>query len=360
VDLLAYALNPGEALGRPGTAIQVRRVTPQQLARVSLPLYSLIVLHGVAELPEPSVRDLIGFVRNGGGIWIIPDRDVSPLRFAEGLGPLLDGLTLGQLKVPDQPAGIDRSEGTSTHPLLLPLLREEWGSNRDLTFSHYFSLQSPGSAAVSLRTSTGDPLLALVKQQRGLVLVQLFPGGLESSTLPRTLAYVPLVQQTAALLSRRGEADSPDVMRVGETHRIRLPEYRNLKGEVQLNGPEERSLALTTGESEVRVEGLTRAGAYQVSHPARKGGRSRWLGVNATTLASDLTPLAEVDQAALFGTRQSARASFVELGNQFQNRHEVLGPMLVVLLLAFAVEALVGAWQSRRQARNKSRLRLAG
>ena len=80
-DLLAYALNPGESLGQQGTYINVKRVTPQSLSRVSLPLYSLIVLYGVTELPEQSLKDLTVFVKNGGGIWFVPDREMSPLRF---------------------------------------------------------------------------------------------------------------------------------------------------------------------------------------------------------------------------------------------------------------------------------------
>ena len=40
------------------------------------------------------LADPLGFCQclNGGAVWIIPERDVSPLRFNEALAPLLDGL----------------------------------------------------------------------------------------------------------------------------------------------------------------------------------------------------------------------------------------------------------------------------
>ena len=309
---------------------------------MSLPIYSVIILHGVTELPEQSQRDLLGFVKNGGGLWLIPDRDVSPLRFNENLAALLGDLAIGQLKVPDQPVGIDRSESSVTHPLFLPLLREEWGSTRDLSFQQYFTLQTPGNAGIALRAGNGDPLVVVHQQkdQRGLVLLQLFPGGLESSTVPRTNAYVPMVQQALALLARRGEAERPEVLRVGEVLRLSVPEYRNLKGDVQLTGPLQRELPLTGAEnSEVRVEGLTRAGAYEVSHPQRKTSRPRFLTVNPVLGSGDLTPLGDEAQVELFGARQVARLPFAEVDAQFQRRHELLRLVLVLVFLAFAVEA---------------------
>jgi hypothetical protein len=352
VDLLAYALNPGEALGRQGTAIQVKRISPPQLGRVSLPIYSLIILQGVVDLPEQAGRDLLAFVRNGGAVWIIPERDVSPLRFNEALRPLLAGLEIGQLKLPDPVQGIDHSEAAIGHPLFVPLLREEWGRLADLTFSQYFGLHNPASATVALRATGGDPLFVVLRQERGLVLLQLFPGGLDASTLPRTPAYVPMVQQAVALAAGRVQPNRPDVMRVGEVHRLDVPEFRSLKGEVRLVQEGAAKQTLRGGETgEVRVGDLTRAGSYKVVHTARPSDRPRWLAVNPVLGASDLTALTEADQEKLFGSHRVVRLPYAEVGAQFQRRHEMLPWLLVLVAVAFAVEALVGAWQSRRRIR---------
>src|SRR5207302_1252852 len=151
-------------------------------------------------------------------------------------------------------------------------------------------------------------------------------------------------------LAPRREQARPDTLRVGETHVVEVPEFRGLKGEAAVEGPERRRYPLT-GEDldEVRVEGLLRAGAYEVTHPARRTGRQRWLTVNPVTGASDLKPLDEETQAELFGTRNMRRLPYAEVEVQFSRNHEVFVPVAVLVLAAFAVEALAGAWQSRRK-----------
>ncbi len=353
VDLLAYALNPGEALGRGGgTFVSVKRVSPQGLLRVSLPLYSVVILMGVADLPEQTTKDLQAFVDNGGGLWLIPEGDVSPLRFQAAFEKLLGSFTLGPLQQPDAVQGVLRDEARVNHPLLLPLLREEWGNLREITFGQYHAVQSLGTAQVALRASNGAPLLAVVNRDQGHVAVQLFGTSLDGGSLARTTAFVPLVQQLASFLGARREQREPDVMRVGEVRPIELPEFRGLKGDVVLAGPERATFPLVGDRADrVRVEGLSRAGAYQVSHPSKRTSRQRWLTVNAAAGASDLRPLGEEEQAELFGETNVARLTYARLAGEFNRHHEVFPFVVVLVFLAFAVEAGIGAWQSRRRSR---------
>jgi hypothetical protein len=353
IDLLAYALNPGEALGKgAGTYVTVKRVSPPGLARVSLPIYSLVILFGVTELPEQAARDLAAFVDNGGGVWLIPEGNLSPLRFNETYGPLLGGFALGALKTADPVQTVARDEAAIGTPLFLPLLREEWGNLREIHFSQYYGVQGLGSAKVALRAGNGEPLAALVARGRGQVFVQVFSGGLEGGSLPRSTAFVPLAQQLAATLGRSGASDRPDVLRVGEVAHLDLPEFRGLQGDVQVAGPQKVHYPLTGPDSEeVRVEGLLQAGAYEVTHPAKRTGRQRWLAVNPVLGQSELRPLKGEGQAALFGTDNVERLAYGELAGQFAQRREVVPLVLMLVFGAFAVEALIGAWQSRRRAR---------
>jgi len=351
-DLLSYALNPGEALGQGGTAITVKRVTPALFGRVSLPIYSVIILYGVSDLPEQSARDLEAFVLNGGGVWLIPGADLSPLRFNEGYHKILGGFAIGQVKRPEQVQSLSRDESGIANPLLVPLLREEWGNTRDVHISQYHVVQSPGTAEVVLRSGSGDPLAALVRRERGRVFVQLFGAGLEDSSLPRTSAFVPLVQQVTAVLGQRGERQRTDTLRVGEVQRMSVPEFRGLKGDVKVAGPADAGFPLIGPEaSEIRVEGLARAGAYEVSHPAKASSRTRFLTVNPILGKSEPTSLTDDQQAALFGTHNVRRLPFADLGDQFARRHEVFALLAVLAYVAFVIEALVGAWQARRKPR---------
>jgi hypothetical protein len=71
--------------------------------------------------------------------------------------------------------------------------------------------------------------------------------------------------------------------------------------------------------------------------------------------SGDLTPLSDEDQAELFGSRQVVRLPFADVDSQFQRRHELLRLLIVLVFLALAVEALIGAWQSRRRVKKGAR-----
>jgi hypothetical protein len=353
IDLLAYALNPGEALGQGGgTHIAVRRVTPAVFARVSLPIYSLVVLYGAPELPEPSSRDLEAYVQAGGGLWLIPDEATAPARFNEALRPLLSGFVLGQLRQADPVLALDTGEATLGVPLFLPLLRGEWGDLRDVHVREYFGVGAPGPARTALAAANGEALALFLPVGRGRVLLQLFPFSLGAGTLPRSQAFVPLVQEVAAAIGRPDDETPGDSLRVGETRRVSVPEFRGLPGDLEAAGPERRTFALLAPERDaVQADGFTRAGDYELTHPARRSGRRRWLSVNPPAGESDLRPLDATEQERLYGTRNVRRLAATDLADAFARRRELSGPFLVLLLAAFAAEALSGAWLSRTSRR---------
>ncbi|MDA0841155.1 MAG: VWA domain-containing protein, partial [Planctomycetota bacterium] len=355
VDLLAYALNPGEALGLgTGTSIHMRRITVRALERVSLPIYSVIILYGVNELSDQSVKDLLVFVQNGGGLFIIPGDEVSPVGFNDTYGALLGGLSIGQLKEPSEVQRLQRSEAQLGHPIFVPMLREEWGDPDDIHFSRYYEVQSTGNALAALLTANGDWLAAVVRRDRGLVVLQFFTASLESSSLPRSTLFVPFVQQIMHVLTREREEAAPEVMRVGEILRVKLPQFRSLGGNVDVSGPEERKFPLSADdESEIRVEGIIKAGAYQVSHPSKKSGGKRWVTVNPVREESDLKTISEENLSRLFGESNVVRIKFDGLASHFASSREWASLLAVFLMVAFAFEALLGAWQSRVGAREE-------
>lgn len=352
-DLLAYALNPGEALGQStGTYISVRRATPQILERLSLPLYSLIILSGTVEIPEQSARDLKAFVANGGGLMLMPDENVAPGRFNEILQPLLGGFLLGQTRQPDPVQALDSNEARVQHPLLTPLLRGEWGGIKDIHFREYFTVAASGAAKTVMVAANGDPLALLLPVERGRIYLQLFSCNLTSGSLPRSTAFVPLVQHLAASIGR-GEENTPgEHLRVGESVRVSVPEFRGLAGNVLARGPAEAAFPLQgPGRDEILAKGLTLAGTYELVHPGKKSGRRHWLAVNPVEAESDLRPLPAADQEKLFGTGNVLRLPYAELGDKFARRHELAWLVIVLVFIAFAIEAVAGAWQSRSSAR---------
>ncbi len=361
-DLLAYALNPGEALGQgtAGTYINIRRVTPQVLERVSLPVYSLVVVYGNVELPEQSVRDLKAFAANGGGVWLIPDEATAPMRFNDVLQSLLGGFMLGQLKQPDTAQALDLDEARLQTPMLVPLLRGEWGDLREVHVREYFSAAAVGTAKAALNAANGDPLMVVIPLGRGRIGVQLFPCSLSSGSLPRSTPFVPMVQHLAGRLGKSDPAAASGTMRVGEMARVALPEFRGLGGDAQVAGPEKRSFAMAgPDKDEILVDNMTLAGAYEITHPAKKSGRKRWLAVNPVEAESDLSVLGAADQQKLFGSKNIMRLPYAELGGKFSRRHELFGLLAALVFLAFMAEAIAGLWQSRSSRRAEEAARAA-
>ena len=349
VDLLSYAVNPGEALGQgTGTAISVKRITQNVLEKVSLPIYSTIVIYGLTDLPPKSVSDLVAYVKNGGALYLVPDSKVSPVQFNESFGPVLAGFMLGGLKQPPDPIFIDKNEAVITHPLLYQLVREEWGEVQDISFSTYFGVQSKGNAACALRGTNGDWLVAVAKLDRGDVCVQMFSCDVADCSMPRSTAFVPMVQEIVGRLGVKGAEPPADVIRVNEVARMQTPELRNVAGTAELKGPQTHKLNLDPAEpSVVKVGGIQRAGNYKLVHKDKPGMRPHWLAVNPSPGESDLTPISATEQASLFGTANVERLGFASL--QFDRRREIFTFMIAVLFIAFIIEAIFGAVQSLRR-----------
>ena len=350
IDLLTYAINPEEALGLPtGSHTVIKKVTPNALERVTLSIYSTVILYGLSDLPEQSVRDLAAFAEYGGGVCFVLDREVSPVRLNEVFRPLLGSFLLGALKTPDVPVHLDKSEAGIGHPLLLPFIREEWGKPDEITVSAYFGLQHAGDAKRVLQAVNGDCLSALLQVGRGQIYVQTFSCSIDDSSFPRSPAFVPMVQEVLTQLSGSREDTSSDVIRVGDIHYMQLPEFRALGGKVNVAGPESFEFSIPPDGRDVRIDGIYTAGNYKVSHPRKKTARHRWLSVNPAPGESVLAALSEDERQSVFGTENVMQIPFAELAGQFTKGRELFPLMMIVVFLALIGESASGAWLSRRK-----------
>jgi len=97
---------------------------------------------------------------------------MSPLRFNEAFGRLLKGVGVGQLKQPPQ---VQRwlTAKRDQPSLLLPLLREEWEIPAS-SISTSILASSRRVRQAYLRAANGDPLVLLVRRERGNIFLQLF------------------------------------------------------------------------------------------------------------------------------------------------------------------------------------------
>jgi len=350
VDILGYAINPAAELGlAAATHTMVRRITPAALARVPLSMYSAVIFYGVDDLPEAQSRqDLRDYVTNGGGLWLIPARNAHVTTFHATFGDLLAGVRLGTLRESGAAAFVSRHEGTLGHALLAPLVRGEWGGLDQIPILRYRMVQHTGEALLALATRDGHPLAAVAEIGRGRVFVQLFDSDMRSSDLPRSPAFLPMVQTVTDYLAGGAVLPEPDVMRAGDTHYMHFPAYRDMGGEIEVQGPVTNRFALDEA-GWARVSDLYVAGHYTVTHASLPGRRTRLLAVNPVTEESDLVQADDDELARVFGRTRVERIPFGALAAGFTHRRESRPWLLALLAGLLVIETLAGAWQARRR-----------
>jgi hypothetical protein len=338
-DLFACAVNPSEATGEASgqTHISVKRVGPADLERKALSMYSMVVLYGLHEMAPEVVQDLATYVRQKGGVYIIPDTSVRPGSFNRTFEPLLGGIEIGDLREPKIAASLGTDEKPIEDPVLLGLMRGEWGTVNDLSFARYFELKK-GKAMAALRTRDGDVLLAIAAVGKGLVCVQAHSWNVQDTSLPRNLSFVSAVH---AIINRLSVSDAeavgaPDRIRAGDLYRMNLPQFRGLGGKVIFEGPRPYAFDLAAGDSGTIVRDMYVAGAYRATHPGRFAARDRWLVVNGAREESDASFMSEEQLSELCGGRSGVAAKSDQIEGLFRPRRE-----LTLLLLALVFAALL-------------------
>ena len=351
-DLFAAAVNPSEATGQASgeTYVSVKRVGAQELEGKALSLYSMVVLYGLQELGSPEVvNDLAGYVRQGGGLYIIPDANVISSTFNDSFKPLLAGFKLGDLREPDVAAALDNEERSVADPLLVGLLRGEWGTVNDILFASYFSTLAEGKAKPVLRTRDGDILLAIAEMGRGRVCLQTHSWNVTDTSLPRSLCFVSVAHAIVDRLTRSEQevAKQPDHIQAGDLHRLALPQFRGLGGTVALKGPRTYSFDIAAEDNHVNVKDMYVAGAYLATHPGKYAARDRWLAVNRSVSEADRAAASAEELAGLCGGGEDVALSSDMLAGLFRPSRELYPLLMVLVFAALTLETLGSVFWGR-------------
>ena len=352
-DLFACAVNPSEATGEASgeTYISVKRIEAMDFERKALSMYSMIVLYGLDELGSPEiVEDLAGYVRQGGGLYIIPDANVISSTFNKEFKPLLAGFQLGDLREPKIAAALDNNEKAISDPLLLGLIRGEWGTINDVLFARYFSTLAQGDMRAAMKTRDGDILLGIAEMGEGRVCVQTHSWNVTDTSLPRSLSFVSVAH---AIVDRLAPTDAAvsgrlDHIRAGDFHHMALSQFRGLGGAVTLAGPRTYSFDMSPEDTHVTVKDMYIAGAYRASHPGKSIARDRWLAVNRSAEESDTAFTSAEQLAGLCGGGDVVGTSD-RLDGLFRPRRELFVLLLALVFAALTAETVCGALFARRR-----------
>jgi hypothetical protein len=204
---LMNALNPERAY-RPGPILP-RVVTVEEMERLRLGEFDVIMLANVRNLSAGLRARLMDFVNQGGGLWWFLGHQVDPAVYNRNLfdtptrllparlGPRLDRIEANPVALQSQDA---------SHPVLKPLIEAGQDALAGVHVRRLFTTEMtslPPSTRVLLALPDGRPLLLEGTIGQGRVLLLTSTGDVDWNELAVTTGYLPLIQTGVAYLARR-------------------------------------------------------------------------------------------------------------------------------------------------------------
>jgi hypothetical protein len=320
------------------SAFVLQSVSVDQAVNLSLSKYGFVVLSNLFGLPAPLETNLLGYVRDGGSVWLALGTSAA----GRGRVPIF-GETIRRVHDYSRESSGSRDqflpvgETDRSHPSV-----GKAGNLSGVKFFYAVDVD-PGDARVVVRLTDHTPLLLDKKIGEGRVL--LFASGLDNLTndFPLHPAFVAFVEQTARYLSgaeRPARARTVDSFFDLRTTREQEP-GQSLGVEV-VDPDGHRPLSLNEAATAQALR-LTRAGFYQVRLANR---REDVIGVNPDRRESSLDVVPDDVLALWRGSRKSAEPAVSTAGRTPEER-EAVSLWRYIMLLALAA-ALAESWLASR------------
>lgn len=283
---LENALDPG---GAAAGIVRVDEADPSALRSTALRAYQAVFLVGVPSLEADETELLAEYVREGGGVVIVPSdaidfgsyntRVLDVLMHGTRFGPEVEGTRSG-------PAEIEEVKGE--HPLFSVFREGLDRAFREVRVARHLVVEAPDEIGVLARVGGGDPLLSEAKLGAGRVHLWAIGHDLTWSDLPAHPIYLPLMQETVRSLYSGGALRRTGLV-VGEPYRKDLFGER-LEGEFLCETPTETVALQPRTEADrlfLRFDRTSDPGFYRIAG----ADLSEWFAVNAARAESDLRAL---------------------------------------------------------------------
>lgn len=207
-----------------------RFVTMDDLHRIELADFDVLMMVGVASIPTDDAARIIAFVEGGGGLLISTTRDLDADGYNRVLAPVLPRLLRGLKEVGAEAVGstgpVSLALPSGPPHAVLEIFEEEALDGLTSARTHAYFLLEPArnkSATVLLAFDDGQPALLESAPGKGRVL-------LWTTTLDRDLsdfvirpAFVPLIRRALLYLGRALSPSESRTITLGERHTITLP-----------------------------------------------------------------------------------------------------------------------------------------
>ena len=293
---LLTALAPAGASEGARAPVQPTLHTGATLAGRDLRTFDAVALTGVQNVAPADASALRDFVRNGGGLLVVPGATGDAARLNAGLGGAgLLPATYGRRYA----AALDEAPAMNPASVTHPALRAFRGTDEvDLGSARYtvsYDLTprpNDPDVAVACRLTDGRAAVAEGRVGQGRVIQMAAPLSAAGGNLPYKPAYVPFVHQLAAYLA--ADASAQRIVQVGKPLAARFDVSR-AGSRALLTDPSgvARDLPTTTGADGVLFShpAAERAGIYKLKVGAGSSAGAEAFAANTAPSESDLRSL---------------------------------------------------------------------
>ncbi len=271
---LAIALSPFSLAGDKSIDLfHTTRIPLRQLASETDAAPSLVVLADVRKLPDESARWLSDYVEKQQGNLVVfagpsTEAEVYDKQLVTAAAAALLPMRWGQVKRSSEgSAGLKIDERQLTYPPLAALAVEAKGTLPSVEVSGYRMMLprvETAESQVVLRLDNGDPLVVVGKVGSGQVMQIATTANDRWTSLPRRLAFVPLVQRMFMHLAT-GELRTT-TPQVGESIVIDLPD-EPAGGEWTVTKPDGITESLAATSAKLVYPNVPLAGLYRFESP---------------------------------------------------------------------------------------------
>ena len=339
-------------------AFETKFVSTAKLTSVELEDFDVVCLINAGR-PEPAAWErLRSFVESGGGLFIALGAHNTPGK-SGGIDSLAYGAPTALKILPAQlKAALQFRPATTidfratAHPLVQRLdeIHEAISTLGSADIRRYWSVTPDADATVIAPYAVDSHPPALLERPVGRGRVLLFTTAVNSiawNDLTDSWAFLVFVDQTINYLSTAtaGRSNwivgSPVLLRIDlEPHDrtcvLRMPDFKQLPREIP------------SSADDVSFRDLTAPGHYELVSADDSTNFAAGFSLNLPAEESDLTKLTKTELDDLFGPQRYALSQDVDslVRNVTAGRlgQEVYGLVLAILIAAFVLEQITGAW----------------
>ena len=337
-----------------------RIVTMDELHRIALTDFDVLMMVGVASIPGDDAERIVSFVEGGGGLLISTTKDLDADAYNRVLARVLPRLFRGLKEVGGGSAGSGGPVSLALtpgprHPVL-EIFDEEALEGLTSARTHGYFLLEPArtdSATTLLVFDDGQPALLESRYGKGRVL-------LWTTTLDRDLsdfvirpAFVPLIRRALLHLGHALSPSQSRAMTLGERHTVPLPRgTRN----VEIVAPDGTSQSFDLAAEQDGFEFVFASATMPGPHKVRLGSLGTMseeptlaFAVNIDPRESDLRAISVEEARTVLEGDAGDRAervmpSLAQLAETPFSRPEALAMLLLILAcFAFVGESLLTA-----------------